>query len=179
MNFSSLIRWIYCLPISWMLIFSGFGSLAFFRLRGALLPRRLWKVFCVLCLLIWVAVVLQATLLGRSPEPASPVPEPLFQSYRKLLNGDNGEIFRSNLMNIFLFFPAGLLLSQLMPRVRHPWLCCAGATAMLVLFSLGIEYLQYHCNLGRAEADDVLHNGLGAFLGALLAHLNFQNVRNE
>lgn len=107
------------------------------------------------------------TLFSRGPVPEPVPPEPLLQSYRKMLREQNPEILRSNLMNLILFFPAGVLLAQLLPRAWPKGLRVAAAVLMLVLFSGGIEYFQYRHHLGQAEADDILHNGAGALLGVL------------
>ena len=41
--------------------------------------------------------------------------------------------------------------------------------ALFALVSAGIEFCQYHFALGQAEADDVIHNALGALIGALIS----------
>ena len=87
-----------------------------------------------------------------------------FQSYRAFFAGENEELLRSNLMNVLLFFPAGLFAGTLLPRRRLlPILGIALAAALL---SAGIEVLQFRFALGFAETDDVIHNTLGALLGA-------------
>ena len=76
-------------------------------------------------------------------------------------------------MNIFLFFPLGLTLSNALPRKWHRWLRIALTTLVGCALSAGIEYAQYRYALGMAEVDDVICNTLGAFLGAaslLAAH---------
>ena len=81
-------------------------------------------------------------------------------------------MFRSCLMNAFLFYPAGLLLAGLLPQngsYRRQMLCtviCFG------LFSLSIELSQHFLQLGTAEIDDVLHNTLGAAAGFAAFHLD-------
>ncbi len=76
-------------------------------------------------------------------------------------------------MNVFLFFPLGLSLSNALPRRWHRWGRIALTTSAACLFSIAIEYTQYHYALGLAETDDVICNTLGAFIGStslLLAH---------
>lgn len=83
------------------------------------------------------------------------------------------EIYREMLMNVFLFFPLGLTLSNALPRTWHRWLRIALTTLTGCALSAGIEYAQYRFALGMAETDDVICNTLGAFIGAaslLLAH---------
>lgn len=83
------------------------------------------------------------------------------------------EAYRSALMNVFLFFPLGLTLSNALPRRWNRWLRIGVTTLAGCLLSAGIEYAQYRFALGLAETDDVLCNTLGALLGAaslLVAH---------
>ena len=83
------------------------------------------------------------------------------------------ELYRAMLMNVFLFFPLGLTLSNALPRKWHRWLRIILTTLVGCALSAGIEYAQYRCALGLAETDDVICNTLGAFLGAtslLAAH---------
>ena len=76
------------------------------------------------------------------------------------------ELYRAMLMNVFLFFPLGLTLSNALPRKWHRWGRIAFTTLIGCILSAGIEYAQYRCALGLAETDDVICNTLGAFLGA-------------
>lgn len=83
------------------------------------------------------------------------------------------ELYREMLMNVFLFFPLGLTLSNVLPQKWHRWLRIILTTLVGCALSAGIEYAQYRCALGLAETDDVICNTLGAFLGAvslLVAH---------
>ena len=83
------------------------------------------------------------------------------------------ELYRAMLMNVFLFFPLGLTLSNALPRKWHRWGRIAFTTLIGCILSAGIEYAQYRCALGLAETDDVICNTLGAFIGStslLIAH---------
>lgn len=76
-------------------------------------------------------------------------------------------------MNVFLFFPLGLTLSNALPRKWHRWCRIILTTFVGCMLSAGIEYAQYRYALGMAEVDDVICNTLGAFIGAaslLAAH---------
>lgn len=75
------------------------------------------------------------------------------------------ELYRSMLMNVFLFFPLGLVLPYtLSDKWKHQVL-------VTILFALGlsvmIEFQQYYFCLGRAETDDVICNTVGALVGAI------------
>lgn len=83
------------------------------------------------------------------------------------------ELYRAMLMNVFLFFPLGLTLSNALPRKWHRWGRIILTTLVGCALSAGIEYAQYRCALGLAETDDVICNTLGAFIGStslLIAH---------
>lgn len=76
------------------------------------------------------------------------------------------ELYREMLMNVFLFFPLGLTLSNVLPQKWHRWLRIILTTLVGCALSAGIEYTQYRCALGLAETDDVICNTLGVFIGS-------------
>ena len=83
------------------------------------------------------------------------------------------ELYREMLMNVFLFFPLGLTLSNALPQKWHRWGRIILTTLVGCILSAGIEYAQYRYALGMAEVDDVICNTLGAFIGStslLIAH---------
>lgn len=83
------------------------------------------------------------------------------------------ELYREMLMNVFLFFPLGLTLSNALPQPWRCWRRIAITVAFGCILSAGIEFAQYRFSLGMAEMDDVICNTLGAFIGAtslLLSH---------
>ena len=68
-------------------------------------------------LLAWLTVIAMATLTDRTASATSAAPELLpFHSYRAVIAGENKEILRSNFMNVVLFYPAGLLTCELLPK---------------------------------------------------------------
>ena len=115
-------------------------------------------------------IILYATILTRSVG----VSEAILTPFASLTAARvQPELYREMLMNIFLFFPLGLTLSNALPRKWHRWLRIALTTLVGCALSAGIEYAQYRYALGMAEVDDVICNTLGAFLGAaslLAAH---------
>lgn len=115
-------------------------------------------------------IILYATILTRTPGSYELILTP-FATFTAALQ--QPELYREMLMNIFLFFPLGLTLSNALPRKWHRWGKIALTTLVGCALSAGIEYAQYRCALGLAETDDVICNTLGAFLGAvslLVAH---------
>lgn len=115
-------------------------------------------------------IILYATILTRTPE----IPEVILTPLATFIAAQQQpELYREMLMNVFLFFPLGLTLSNALPRKWHRWLRIILTTLVGCAFSAGIEYAQYRYALGLAETDDVICNTLGAFIGStslLIAH---------
>ena len=141
-----------------------------------------WTVLCnclrakvriavnVILFCVSAAIILHAPLLSRTPGTYAAVLTP-FAALAAARQ--QPELYREMLMNVFLFFPLGLTLSNALPRKWHRWLRISLTTLTGCILSAGIEYAQYRCALGLAETDDVICNTLGAFLGAaslLAAH---------
>ncbi len=108
-------------------------------------------------------IILYATILTRTPGVSEAILTPFASLTAARIQP---EIYREMLMNVFLFFPLGLTLSNALPRKWHRWLRIILTTLIGCALSAGIEYAQYRYALGLAEADDVICNTLGAFLGA-------------
>ncbi len=97
-------------------------------------------------------------------------------------------------LNILLFIPMGIFLPALIPalrgrtrtvrrrgrsgrtreRVGFPW----RAFLVCMLLSLALEVVQYTTRLGAFDADDLLCNAIGAFIGCLLDKF-LQNCYNR
>ena len=108
-------------------------------------------------------IILYATILTRSVGG----PEVILTPFAALAAArQQPELYREMLMNVFLFFPLGLTLSNALPRKWHRWLRIILTTLLGCALSAGIEYAQYRYALGMAEVDDVICNTLGAFIGS-------------
>ena len=115
-------------------------------------------------------VILYTTILTRTPGGSEAILTPFASLIAARVQP---ELYREMLMNVFLFFPLGLTLSNALPRKWHRWGKIILTTLIGCALSAGIEYAQYRYALGLAETDDVICNTLGAFLGAaslLVAH---------
>ena len=140
---------------------------------GALPARvgaRRWRWGNLVLVLLMAAAILYATLFSRAEGSTGLILTP-FASLTAARQ--QPEFYREMLMNIFLFFPLGLTLSNALPRRWHRWGRITLTTLIGCALSAGIEYAQYRYALGLAETDDVICNTLGAFLGAaslLAAH---------
>ena len=132
--------------------------------------RRRWTIANLVLSCVVAIAILYATILTRS----AGVPEVILTPFASLTAArQQPELYREMLMNVFLFFPLGLTLSNALPRKWHRWLRIILTTLVGCILSAGIEYAQYRYALGMAEVDDVICNTLGAFLGAaslLAAH---------
>lgn len=117
-----------------------------------------------------VIAILYATILNRTPGNYELILTP-FATFTAAQQ--QPELYREMLMNVFLFFPLGLTLSNALPQKWHRWGRIILTTLVGCALSAGIEYAQYRCALGLAETDDVICNTLGAFIGStslLIAH---------
>ena len=110
-----------------------------------------------------VIAILCATILNRTPGNYELILTPFaaLSAARQ-----QPELYRAMLMNVFLFFPLGLTLSNALPQKWHRWGRIILTTLVGCALSAGIEYAQYRCALGLAETDDVICNTLGAFIGS-------------
>lgn len=163
---SAVFQWIYTMNIPVLLLLI-FGATAVFSYAYEKMQSKWWsKPVIGLLLIAYIVVIMSITLFTRSadPEPLTPIMMP-FDSYRKVLNGENRELFRSCFMNVVLFYPLGLLTAVLLPRNWHPFIRTMFIGAVFTLMSAGIEYAQYAYALGQPELDDVIHNALGAIIG--------------
>lgn len=165
----SLFLWFYCLSISDAVLLVFAVSAGYLILRHWFIGTRLWRPLSALLFFGWLAVIAAATLTGRthSAAPVAPVLTP-FHSYRTVLAGGNRELLRSNFMNVILFYPAGLLACELLPQGWSRGNRILLVAVLFALASAGIEFCQYFCGFGQPEADDVIHNTLGALIGALV-----------
>lgn len=163
-NLRELLLLIYRLPMAVLPLYAVLAALLCCTLYRTFAGKRWFRPGIVGLLAVWLVTVLWSTIFSREPGAYESYWIPL-HAYWLIISGECPEMFRSCLMNAFLFYPAGLLLAGLLPqrlRYRHGMLftmICFG------LFSLSIELCQHFGHLGTAEIDDVLHNTLGAAAG--------------
>lgn len=134
---------------------------------GALPARvgaRRWRWGNLVLVLLMTAAILYATLFSRAEGSTGLILTPFatFAAARQ-----QPELYREMLMNIFLFSPLGLTLSNALPQKWHRWVRITLTTLVGCIFSAGIEYVQYRCALGVAEVDDVICNTIGSLIGAM------------
>lgn len=165
----NMLHYIYSRSFISVITFMALALTAWGALPARVGARR-WRWGNLALMLLMTAAILYATLFSRAEGSTGLILTP-FASLTAARQ--QPEIYREMLMNVFLFFPLGLTLSNALPRKWHRWTRIILTTLVGCALSAGIEYAQYRCTLGLAETDDVICNTLGAFLGAaslLAAH---------
>ena len=162
-------RHIYALPLH-MVIFLMLVLLIVWAMLSQHKNQKKRTIINAALCFIAAFIILYATILNRTPGNYELILTPFaaLSAARQ-----QPELYRAMLMNVFLFFPLGLTLSNSLPRSWHRWGRIILTTLVGCALSAGIEYAQYRCALGLAETDDVICNTLGAFIGStslLIAH---------
>lgn len=114
-------------------------------------------IFCIL-FGAYIAAVLWITLFSRLGTGRRNFLLP-FYSYVEILKGNRQFLFE-NIGNVILFIPLGVALK---------WGGVKDTKKVGFLASLTIEILQFTFALGTFECDDLIHNTLGAVIGAWCA----------
>ena len=117
----SIFHWFYCLPLSIAYILVVLAAMLFLLLQSRLGTKPYWRAGVFLLFVCWLFVIYFGTLDYRTK--GGSLSEPIwvpFYSYYTTLNGGPEELYRSNFMNIALFFPAGLLGCELMSKQWCP-----------------------------------------------------------
>jgi len=113
-------------------------------------------------LVIYLYLIFLSTILMRSNSGAHKAMLQPFWSYREAISKP---YFRFEILeNMILFVPAGLLL-KLYNRNNGRKQSFLRSMICLILFSAGIETLQYFLKVGLCEFDDVFNNTLGGMAG--------------
>lgn len=158
----NMLHYIYSRSFISVITFMALALTAWGALPARVGARR-WRWGNLVLVLLITAAILYATLFSRAEGGTGLILAP-FASLTAARQ--QPELYREMLMNVFLFFPLGLTLSNALPRKWHRW----GRIALTMLvgcaLSAGIEYAQYRYALGMAEVDDVICNTLGAFIGS-------------
>lgn len=168
----SLFLWIYRMDFHEVLILLAVCTGLFYAVYVRFHSRRFWMAAVITLLLIWAAAVVAQTVLLRTPTSNQMLSLQPFRSYLDVLNDRSQiELLRSNFMNALLFYPAGLLLTAILPTRWKPILRMLVIGVFAVVFSTVIEFMQFHNCLGLAQTDDVIHAVLGAWIGTAVTCL--------
>ena len=122
-----------------------------------MLSKKKDYIFCIL-FGAYIAAVLWITLFSRIGEGYRGFLLP-FHSYVEILKGERRPLLE-NIGNIALFIPLGVALK---------WSGVRDVKKAGLLASFLIEVLQFTFALGTFECDDLIHNTLGAVIGAWCA----------
>lgn len=142
----------------WIMIWSLLGWFCKKKSRGNII----WKCGNTLILLSIIIIVMRITLYNRSTGESEVILIPFHSFIEARVQP---EMYRSMLMNVFLFFPIGLLLPNVLP---DRWNYSVVITIVFAfLLSSSVEFLQYRYQLGRVEIDDVICNTFGCVVGTL------------
>ncbi|MBR5246878.1 MAG: VanZ family protein [Clostridia bacterium] len=125
---------------------------------------KFWNIINIVLIMAYTIVVLYKVLLSRKVGSVTANLDLIpLSSYVEYFMGKNSEAFFTNRANVLLFFPFGLFFFDFLKTKKHVIIC----VSIALIFSFFLELIQYIFSLGIAEADDVIHNTLGAFLGYL------------
>ena len=172
--------YIYCMsiPKALLMILSAVG--VFMLLRRKLHSKKAWRCCIGTIILLWVTAIVVYTLILRNQAAGSDSLSWLpFHSYLSLLRGANIEVLRMNFMNTVLFYPLGLLGSELLPRDWTLKKRLIFAAYFALVFSCSIEIIQFVSRRGYAEMDDIIHNTAGTCLGVLTAGHHAEPAKRE
>lgn len=175
----SVFLWFYCLPIPEAVLLVMLGSAVFLGLKRKFGNSRMWKICTGTVLVVWMTMVIYATVISREPGNGNEHFFIPFHSYRAVLKGENPEILRSNFMNVVLFYPAGLLGASFLPKRWSWWQRSLLALGAFAALSAAVEVIQFAFALGQLEVDDVIHNSLGASLGTAVGCISLQLKKNK
>lgn len=128
--------------------------------------RKYCSYILIVLLAVAIAAILWVTLFSRLGSDSRHFYPPLW-SYRAILRG-SGKALLEDIANILLFIPIGVV-AALFFRMNTKWSLLAG-----FILSFIIESCQWFFWLGSFEFDDLLHNTIGAGIGAVLVvHISF------
>lgn len=164
-----MLHYIYTRPLVVIILFMVLTFTVWGGSAAHIAAKR-WQRGNLVLAFLMTGAILYATILTRSEGNTGLLLTP-FVAF--IAARQQPELYREMLMNVFLFFPLGLTLSNALPQKWHRWVRIALTTLVGCTLSTGIEYAQYRYALGMAEVDDVICNTLGAFIGStslLIAH---------
>ena len=161
------IVWFYCLKLTDAVMLLAICTVLFCLVYTMLKRQNWWRWFCAVLLTASLAAAFLITIGNRGGGSDYQINLVPFHTYREVLNGGHPDIYRTNFMNAALFYPAGLLLTSLLPQKWPGWCRCLLTAALFCAMSGAIEYAQYRYALGNVEIDDVIHNTAGALMGSL------------
>lgn len=141
-----------------------------------------WRIFNVVVIAISIIAIFYCTLFSRNEGVTDLVLIPL-QTFIEAKK--QPELYRSMLMNVFLFVPFGLSMPNIAGMIGvakraetssqkwEPVVIVTISVLCGLCLSAAIEFCQYKFSLGRCEVDDVIMNTLGTAIGAMSYIIKF------
>ncbi|MBD8948399.1 MAG: VanZ family protein [Blautia obeum] len=123
------------------------------------------QALAILAEVIFLGIVFASTVFTRTGSVRQYELIP-FWSWRDIIRYHDRQLLKENLLNCILLFPAGALLPLIMNH-KVKW---QHALAFGVVVSAVIESSQLIMMRGLFEWDDMIHNGLGCMVGAVLVN---------
>ena len=114
-------------------------------------------------LAFYLSFVSTVTILSRIPSSSIQYNIKLFWTYTAILEGNN-KLITEILWNVVLFIPIGLLLMIILTHKHKIIISVVGG----FILSFAIELIQLVFHRGLFEFDDMVHNTLGAAIGAII-----------
>lgn len=127
------------------------------------------KKYTVAALILYSVLILEVTVFGRSPNSTIIIKMEPFWTYVHLWHNGISWMFWELVYNLIMLAPLGYLIAALLQVVvRKKKYLLLGALLAGLGFSILIEGLQFVLKRGTVEVDDLIHNTIGAVLGAIL-----------
>jgi glycopeptide antibiotics resistance protein len=125
------------------------------------------KIISVGIFIVYIFIVLSATLLDRYDGISSQVTLQLFSAYKYAWNYWSIKEWRNIILNILLFVPIGMLLPIIFKKLNKFW----KVYLISFLITIFIEIFQLVTHRGVFEIDDIFNNTIGSFIGYGLIYL--------
>lgn len=127
----------------------------------------IWAIF-----LIYIIVVLGATLGMRSSNYGRSIELHLFYSYKDAWNSFSPAAWRNIILNIMMFVPMGIMLPLIFKYCKRFWVTYLSG----FLFTIVLEVIQLVSSRGIFELDDIFNNTLGCIIGYGLVMIIFMSI---
>ncbi|MDO4331929.1 MAG: VanZ family protein [Eubacteriales bacterium] len=161
---------VYALPL-YVVIFLMVAGVICWMICGVLMTRKkigIWRFLNVFLCAVSIVVVAYFTLMNRTGNRNDLILRPFYSFVEAR---EQPEVYRSMLMNVFLFLPFGLTapfaISNGKTGRKYEMAVIRHTVLSAIIFSVLVEGLQYIFQLGRTETDDVICNVLGTVIGTI------------
>ena len=154
--------WIYARPLFLVFVVAVFFIIVYLFFNLVFSDKKWIRVFNFSLFALSALAVWNLTVFSRNGNVNDLELRPF---YSFVMAKDEPEMYRTVLMNWFLYVPLGTVLPYLLSKSFRKINVLITSVAGLIL-SVFVEWLQFYFSLGRSETDDVIFNTLGAVTGA-------------